>query len=71
MREETYGALAGILKYIQDGTYARNCIDENKNGRPTFTDTRKREQTHMIEEVGARLREMMPFLNPVTIKPGE
>ena len=69
--EETYGAMAGILKDIQDGTYARNWIDENKNGRPTFTDTRKREQTHMIEEVGARLREMMPFLNPVTIKPGE
>jgi ketol-acid reductoisomerase len=69
--EETYGAMAGILKDIQDGTYARNWIDENKNGRPTFTDTRKREQTHMIEEVGERLREMMPFLNPVTIKPGE
>ena len=25
----------------------------------------------VAEEVGARLREMMPFLNPVTIKPGE
>jgi ketol-acid reductoisomerase len=55
-----------ILTEIQDGTYARNWIDENKNGRPAFTAVRKAERAQPIEEVGARLRAMMPFLDPVT-----
>ena len=36
---------------------------------PTFTATRLAEQQHPIEKVGAELRAMMPFLNPVTVKP--
>lgn len=69
--EETKYAMSQILKDIQDGTYAKTWIDENKNGRPTFNDTRRREQDHMIERVGADLRAMMPFVNPVVVKPGE
>lgn len=69
--EETKYAMSQILKDIQDGTYAKTWIDENKNGRPTFNDTRRREQDHMIERVGAELRAMMPFVNPVVVKPGE
>ncbi len=69
--EETYGAMQLILTDIQDGTYARNWIEENKNGRPWFNEKRRADQDHLVEQVGAELREMMPFLDPVTIKPGE
>ncbi len=69
--EETVGEMQKILAEIQDGTYASKWIAENQNGRPWFNEMRAREQEHMIERVGAELREMMPFLNPVTIRPGE
>jgi ketol-acid reductoisomerase len=32
---------------------------------------RRREQDHLLEQVGAQLRSMMPFVEAVTIKPGE
>ena len=60
-----------MLKSIQDGQYAREWIEENRNGRPWFDEQRLREQEHMIETVGAKLRQMMPFIDPVTIRPGE
>jgi len=69
--EETQGEMKKILTEIQDGTYAKKWIEENKNGRPWFNQVRKSEQEHPIEKVGAELRQMMPFLDPVTIKPGE
>jgi len=69
--EETKHEMSQILKEIQDGTYAENWINENKNGRPWFNKQRRLGQDHLIEQVGAELREMMPFVNPVTIKPGE
>ncbi len=69
--EETEGAMHQMLTDIQDGTYAEQWIAENQNGRPWFNEQRQQQQTHLIEQVGAELREMMPFLNPVTIKPGE
>jgi ketol-acid reductoisomerase len=59
-----------LLAEIQDGTYARTWIAENEAGRPEFAAIRQREQQQMIEEVGARLRDLMPFLAPVRIKPG-
>ncbi len=69
--DETRSAMKQILSDIRNGTYAEEWIDENHEGRPWFNKVRLEEQEHQIEEVGARLREMMPFLNPVTIKPGE
>ena len=69
--EDTLGAMTEILKDIQSGAYAEQWIAENKNGRPWFNQKRSEEQSHLIEQVGAKLRQMMPFLNPVTIKPGE
>ena len=62
-------AYSRLLDEIQDGTYARTWIAENAQGRPQFNATRAREQDHQIEQVGARLRAMMPFLNPVTVRP--
>ncbi len=69
--EETKYTMWQILKDIQDGTYARGWIEENQRGRPWFNEQRRKDQDHMIEKVGAELRQMMPFMDPVTIKPGE
>jgi ketol-acid reductoisomerase len=60
-----------LLAEITDGTFARAWIAENAAGRPVFTANRQREQAHRIEQVGATLRSMMPFLDPVTVKPDE
>jgi len=59
-----------LLQEIQDGTYANGWIAENADGRPQFIATRRAERAHKIEEVGARLRAMMPFLKPVTAPEG-
>jgi len=69
--EETKYAMSQILNDIQDGSYARQWIEENQRGRPWFNEQRRLNQDHMIEKVGADLRQMMPFIDPVTIKPGE
>ena len=69
--EETKFAMWQLLKDIQEGTYASGWIEENRNNRPWFNEQRRKEQDHPIEIVGASLRQMMPFVNPVTIKPGE
>ena len=69
--EETKHEMSQMLKEIQDGTYADKWIAENKNGRPWFDEKRRQENDHLIEKVGADLREMMPFVDPVTVKPGE
>jgi ketol-acid reductoisomerase len=69
--EETLGEMKKMLSEIQDGTYAKNWIAENEQGRPWFNEIRKREQDQPLEKVGAELRAMMPFLNPVTVRPDE
>jgi ketol-acid reductoisomerase len=69
--EETLGEMKKMLSEIQDGTYARAWIAENEAGRPWFKAMRQREQEQPIEKVGAQLRAMMPFLNPVTARPDE
>ncbi|MBZ5627940.1 MAG: ketol-acid reductoisomerase, partial [Acidobacteriia bacterium] len=66
--EQTRAEMRRILAEIQDGTYARNWIAENQAGRPWFNATRRREQDQLIEEVGARLRSLMPFLDPIDVR---
>jgi len=51
-----------ILAEIRDGTFAEEWIAENRNGRGNFNELRKRGQAHQIEQVGAELRAMMPFI---------
>jgi ketol-acid reductoisomerase len=68
---QTREEMRRLLDEIRDGRYARRWIDEHAAGRPTFNAARQREQAHRIEEVGARLRAMMPFLDPVTVTPQE
>jgi ketol-acid reductoisomerase len=69
--EETRYEMSRMLKDIQSGSYAQKWIDENRNGRPWFNAERRRQQDHPIEQVGANLRQMMPFIQPVTVRPGE
>jgi len=68
--DETRAEMKKLLKEIQDGTFARKWIEENKTGRKFFNQMRKEEAQHPIEEVGARLRAAMPFLDPVAMKDG-
>ncbi|HTL44015.1 MAG TPA: ketol-acid reductoisomerase [Vicinamibacterales bacterium] len=67
--EDTRATMRQMLAEIQDGTYARNWIAEDRSGRPAFNATRQRERDHQIEQVGAALRAMMPFLEPVAPEP--
>ena len=69
--EETRGTMKKLLDDIQDGTFAKFWIEENEKGRPWFNKVRKMEQESLIENVGANLRGMMPFIDPVSIRAGE
>lgn len=60
--DETRKAMKEILARIQDGTFAREWIAENKSGCKNFAALRDKERKHQIEEVGARLRAMMSWL---------
>jgi len=68
--DQTRQTMRQILREIQDGSYARKWIAENESGREWFEATRQREQEHAIERVGAHLRNMMTFLDPVSVKQG-
>jgi ketol-acid reductoisomerase len=68
--DATRAEMKKMLAEIQDGTYAKSWIEENENGRPWFNAQRAGEQEQLLETVGAKLRKMMPFLDPVTVKPG-
>ncbi len=51
-----------ILEEVQTGQFATEWILENKAGRPTFLALEKLESEHPMEEVGRRIRSMMPWL---------
>ena len=65
--EETRREMLRMLSEIQSGAYAKAWIAESEAGRPWFNEQRRRERTHGIEKVGAQLRAMMPFLDPITV----
>jgi ketol-acid reductoisomerase len=69
--KKTREEMKKMLSEIQNGTYARGWIDENEQGRPWFNKVRAQEQEQLLERVGAELRKKIPFLDPVTVKPGE
>ena len=57
-----------VLAEIQSGAFAKRWIEENEAGRGSFLAERKAEREHRIETVGAELRAMMPFLDPVKVE---
>jgi ketol-acid reductoisomerase len=60
--EDTKNAMRQCLKDIQTGEYAKSFILENKAGAPTLISRRRLTSEHQIEEVGAKLRAMMPWI---------
>ena len=60
--EQTKEAMRQCLKDIQTGEYAKSFILENKAGAPTLISRRRLTAEHQIEEVGAKLRAMMPWI---------
>ena len=55
-------AMKGILADIQQGRFARDWVLENRAGQPSFKAMRAMSAAHPIEEVGERLRAMMPWI---------
>jgi ketol-acid reductoisomerase len=62
INETVVEEMQDILAEIQDGRFAREWILENQAGRPVYNALKRMEAEHLIEEVGADLREMMPWL---------
>jgi ketol-acid reductoisomerase len=60
-----------LLDEIRSGEFAKRWIAENETGTKEFQKLRNQEREQPIEVVGARLRKLMPFIDAVTIKPGD
>ena len=60
--QKTRKVMKKILKDIKSGKFAREWIKENEAGRPNFNRLLQEGDNHQIEEVGKRLREMMPWM---------
>ena len=59
---ETKAEMKRVLEDIQSGKFVRDFMLENQAGQAFFKATRRRDGEHQIEEVGARLRAMMPWI---------
>ncbi len=60
--DETKAAMRKALQDIQSGEFTSEWIRECKAGQPKFKATRRMHDAHQIEEVGEKLREMMPWI---------
>jgi len=60
--DATKDAMRQCLKDIQTGEYAKSFILENKAGAPTLISRRRLTSEHQIEQVGEKLRAMMPWI---------
>jgi len=60
--DATRKAMKKVLKKIQNGSFAREWIAENKSGGKKFAELRESAKRHQIEEVGEQLRAMMSWL---------
>jgi ketol-acid reductoisomerase len=60
--DDTKKAMKQALRDIQTGEYAKSFILENKAGAPTILSRRRLTAEHPIEQVGAQLRDMMPWI---------
>ncbi len=63
INDETKRRMQGLLAEIQSGAFARDWMKEARNGRPRFQQLDDAAREHPIERVGARLRDMMPWLS--------
>ena len=60
--DDTKARMKEVLADIQSGTFTRNWMMENKVGQPNFKALRRISAEHDIEQVGERLRGMMPWI---------
>ena len=61
--EETKAEMKRVLNDIQEGRFVRDWVLECKAGQPSFKAIRRRQAEHSIEEVGEKLRAMMPWIS--------
>jgi|TARA_R100000789_G_scaffold8361_3_gene12498 ketol-acid reductoisomerase len=61
--EQTKKEMKAILRDIQTGKFVRDFMQENAVGQPFFKGTRRMNDAHQIEEVGQKLRAMMPWIS--------
>jgi len=59
---ETKAEMKRVLEDIQSGRFTRDWVLENKAGLPSFKAARRRAAEHPIEQVGEKLRAMMPWI---------
>ena len=59
---ETKAEMKRVLDDIQSGRFTRDWMLECKAGQPSFKATRRRNAEHPIEEIGEKLRAMMPWI---------
>jgi len=59
---DTKAEMKRVLEDIQSGRFVRDFMLENEAGQPSLKATRRRASEHQIEEVGQRLRAMMPWI---------
>ena len=60
--DETKAEMKRVLEDIQSGRFVRDWMLECKAGQPSFKATRRRQSEHSIEDVGGKLRAMMPWI---------
>jgi ketol-acid reductoisomerase len=63
INEQTREEMRRILGEIQDGSFARELVEEFDAGKPNFLKRREAERAEQIEQVGARLRPLMSWLS--------
>jgi ketol-acid reductoisomerase len=63
--EQTKQTMKQVLADIQSGKFAKTFRDDYAKGFPWFKAAREKDRNHPVEQVGKRLRAMMPWLNPV------
>jgi ketol-acid reductoisomerase len=71
INKEVKDEMQKLLEEIRSGEFAKKWIAENQTGRKEFEAIRARESEQTLEVVGRRLRKMMPFLDAVTLTPGD
>ncbi|MDX1410332.1 MAG: hypothetical protein R3330_19410, partial [Saprospiraceae bacterium] len=62
VNEQTKAEMKKILQEIQSGSFAKEWMDENASGGKRFPELREKASHHPIEEVGEKLRGMMPWI---------
>ena len=69
--DKVRATMQALLKDIQDGSFANRLIADHEAGSPEMARLRAADHDHQVEQVGARLRAQMPFLDPIEVVAGQ